>query len=91
MERINFTSEQIGDAARPGVRRMIDNVMADEYATSPARLVDACLDQLGVIAVSDETREALERFAADTAPERSPDKIANMLRMAAATHEFQRS
>ena len=91
VERVNFTSEQIGDVARPGVRRMIDNVMADEYATSPARLVDACLDQLGVIAVSDETRDALEKFAAGATPERSPDKIANMLRMAAATHEFQRS
>ena len=93
VERINFASEQFGDANRPGVKRMIDAVMADEYAASPARLVDACLDQLGVIAVSDETREALERFAEQSGETRSRDrdKVANMLRLAAATHEFQRS
>ena len=93
VERINFASEQFGDASRPGVKRMIDAVMADEYASSPARLVDACLDQLGVITVSDETREALERFAEQSGDARSRDrdKVANMLRLTAATHEFQRS
>ena len=53
VERINFASEQFGDSNKPGVRAMIDDVMADDYATSPARLVEACLDQLGVIEVSD--------------------------------------
>ena len=40
VERINFASEQFGDANKPGVRAMIDGVLADEYATSPARIVD---------------------------------------------------
>ena len=91
VERVNFASEQFGDTNKAGVRAMIDGVMSDEYATSPARLVDACLDQLGVIEVSDETREVLERFAEQTGEERTRDKVANLLRLAAATQEFQRS
>ena len=91
VERINFASEQFGDANKPGVRAMIDGVMADEYATSPARIVDTCLDQLGVIEVSDETREVLERFAEQTGEERTRDKVANLLRLTTATQEFQRN
>ena len=91
VERINFASEQVGDIGRPGVRTMIDEVMADDYATSPARLVEACLDQLGVVEVSDETREVLERFADQNGEERTREKVGNILRLATATHEFQRS
>ena len=65
--------------------------MADEYATSPARLGEACLDRLGVIEVSDETREVLERFADKSGEERTREKVANLLRLATATHEFKRS
>ena len=91
VERINFASEQVGDIDRPGIRAMIDGVMSDEYATSPARLVDACLDQLGVIEVSDQTREVLERFAEQAGEERTRERVGNILRLATATHEFQRS
>ena len=91
VERINFASEQFGDANKPGVKAMIESVMADEYATSPARIVEACLDQLGVIEVSNETREILERFSEQTDQERSRDKVANLLRLATASEEFQRS
>ena len=91
VERINFASEQLGDANKPGVKAMIDGVMADEYATSPARIVDTCLEQLGVIEVSDETREVLERFAEQTGEERTRDKVSNLLRLTTATQEFQRS
>ena len=91
VERVNFASEQFGDVNRPGVKAMIESVMADEYANSPARVVEACLNQLGAIEVSDETRKVLERFAEQTGEERSRDKIANLLRLATASEEFQRS
>ena len=91
VERINFASEQIGDASRPGVKAMIDGVMSDECATSPALLVDSCLNQLGVIEVSDETREVLECFAEQAGKERTSENVSNILRLATASHEFQRS
>ena len=91
VERVNFASERFGDADSPGVKAMIDAVAEDEYAASPARLVDACLGQMGVIAVSDETREVLERFAANGGGERGRGDVAALLRLISATHEFQRA
>ena len=56
VERINFASEQFGDVRKPGVKAMIDKVLADNgNAASVEHLVDACLDQMGAIAVSDKT------------------------------------
>ena len=91
VERINFASEQLSDVNKPGVKAMIDGVMADEYATSAPGFVDACLDQLGVIGVSDETHEVLKRFAQQTGEERTREKVADLLRLATATQEFQRN
>ena len=39
--------------------------------------------------ISDETREVLLRVAQEG--EHSPDKVAQVLRLAATTHEFQRA
>ena len=91
VERVNFASEQFGDVNKPGVRAMIESVMADDYDNSSERIVEACLDQLGVIEVSDETREVLERFAEQTGQDLNRDKVANLLRLATASEEFQRS
>ncbi len=92
VERINFASEQFGDTAKPGVRNMIDTILADHGDDiSPADLVHACLDQLGVISVSDATRDILMRVAAQGDEARTPEQIANLLRLTAASHEFQRT
>ena len=49
---------------KPGVKAMIDKVLADNgNAASGEHLVDACLDQMGAIAVSDKTRSILTQFA----------------------------
>ena len=90
MERINFASEQLGDVAKPGVRSMIDAVMAQNPAPSPDELIDMCLDQLGVISISNETREAILRVAEQGASSQE-DKVAQVLRLAGATHDFQRA
>ena len=101
VERINFSAEQLGDANKPGVKAMIDRVMADGGARviSPEHLVDSCLDQMGAISVSEDTRAALVEFASpggdlrltDEGPdEEAESRVAQVLRLAAATHEFQR-
>ncbi len=96
VERINFASEQFGDVNKPGVKAMIDNVLAshgDAMASEP--LVDACLDQLGAISVSDKTRGILTQFASQANPAASEvqmrENVANLFRLAAASHEFQRA
>lgn len=101
VERLNFSTEQLGDVSKPGVRRMIDTVAATGNGViSPARLVEACLDVMGVVTVSNDTRETLESFAVqggelDVNPNDVDDaayqRIAQLFQMVAASHEFQRS
>ena len=101
VERMNFATEQLGTAKVPGVKDMIDRMVADGgKAMAPDQLIDACLDEIGAISVSPQTRSALTAFASksDEAPtgdvssdEQARNRLANMLQMAAATHEYQRS
>jgi uncharacterized protein (DUF1800 family) len=101
VERLNFATQQLGDVSKPGVKSMIRKVAADSNGViSPVRLVDACLDVMGVVSVSDDTRETLENFAAQIGEvslsskdldQESEQKIAQMFQMVAATHEFQRA
>ena len=87
VERINFASEQLGDANKPGVKAMIDNIRKDGIQEiSPESLVDRCLDEMGALSVSDETRETLVSFAED---ERGRPNVEQLLRLSASTREFQ--
>ena len=101
VERLNFATGQLGDIGKPGVRQMADRVASTgDGVISPARLVAACLDVMGVVTVSDDTRETLENFAVQggeleidphNVDEASRKRIAQMFQMVAASHEFQRS
>ncbi len=101
VERVNFATQQLGDAKKPGVRAMIDGV-ASRYqsAISPETLVDACLEQVGAMAVGDDTKRVLVDFASTggdlqlgggSLDEASRERIAAMLQMVASTQEFQRA
>ena len=89
IERVNFVSEQFGDLTKPGVRAMIDGIMAKSADPTPNDLIDLCIERLGFISISDETRDVLLRVAQEG--KHSPDKVAQVLRLAATTHEFQRA
>ena len=89
IERINFVSEQFGDLTKPGVRAIIDGIMAESADPTPNELIDLCVERLGFMSVSDETRDVLLHVAQEG--EHSPDKVAQVLRLAATTHEFQRA
>ncbi len=93
IERINFASEQFGDETKPGVRAMVDSIMASTPELDADELVELCLDHLGGISMSDETRAVIREFADDgeQAGELSRAKVAQLLRLAAATHDFQRA
>lgn len=90
IERINFASEQFGDTSKPGVKTIVDRIASsDGDRMPPERLVDSCLDQMGAISVSGETRDVLIGFAKQGGSSRQD--IAQMLRLTAATKEFQRA
>ena len=83
------------------MKAMIERVIAANGGTlAPERLVEECLNQMGAISVSDETRSALVEFASKGGDlqvgttgldEGARRRIAEMLRVAAATPEFQRA
>ena len=101
VNRLNFATEHLGDANQPGVRGMIDKIIDDgPDVISPELLVDGCLDQMGSISVSEETRSALLKFASEGGDlqvkpadpdEEARQRVAELLGLAAAAIEFQRA
>ena len=59
LDRVNYASELFADVGRPGVGSMISRIESQWDGVSPQGLVDACLDQIGPITVSGETKEEL--------------------------------
>lgn len=101
VERMNFASEQVGNASNPGINRMIGRIVkASEGSTDRGSLVDLCLSELGAVSVSDETRAALVEFTEriqgvpnlnEGQNVRMRQDVSNVLRLAATTAEYQRS
>ena len=100
VERLNFASSQLGNTEHPGVRSIIERVATNGgSAISPSELVDRCLDEIGVISVSDETRASLVDYATaegdivagPQVDQETSERVAQLLQMIAATHEFQRA
>ena len=97
VERLNFATQQLGNVENPGVEAMIEEIANNGYETgSPEGLVDACLDQLGAISVSEETHSALVDFAArkgglDRAEGEVRSRVAELFQVVTAAPEFQRA
>ena len=98
VERVNFASQQIGDSTKPGIRSMIDRIASiPDDLTSPDKFINACLEEMGVIAVQDDTMKVLIEFASQehnqptTASINDRQRIAETFQMIASTKEFQRS
>ena len=100
MERLNFAAEQLGNPNNLGVKDQKGRVLSNGGGViSPEGLADSCLEQMGAISVSGDTRALLVEFASragelrmgDPEPdEESQQRVAEMLRLVAATPEFQR-
>ena len=99
LERINFIAKELSNVHNPGVRAIIDRLAAADGGTlTPPQLVEQCLDLMGPLTVDDETRTALVAFAAAEGElhleahqpgDASEQRVGNLLRMIAATREFQ--
>ena len=64
MRRVNFTAELVGDVSRPGIRDMVDRLQASGVA-SAAQAVDGCLDLMGPLEVTNESRDELIGFVGE--------------------------
>ena len=64
IERVNFVAEELSNVNLPGVKRIVELVAASNGSTMTAdELVDRCLDVIGPIEVSEDTREVLTSHA----------------------------
>ena len=100
VERVNFAAKELSDVRSPGVRSIIDRLQAgsDDGVLDPADLADGCLELLGPIDVSDETRSVLVEYATRKGDldlnghqpgDEAEQRVGNMLRLVAATREYQ--
>ena len=95
-ERVNFAVDTLSDPSKPGFQELVDELSSDEQPISPSVFVQAILDHLCRLEVSDETRGTLEAHAItqgaphfDDDPEGSIQKVVQMLTLAVSTREFQ--
>jgi len=100
VERVNFVAKELSDVNSPGVRSIINRLAAsaDQGVLDPTDLADGCLDLLGPIEVSDETRSVLVEYASRQGDldlsghqpgDEAEQRVGNMLRLVAATREYQ--
>jgi len=97
MARINFVAGLVGDPSLPGVRAIIDRLKT-KGTLSPEQLVDGCLDLLGPVEVSPETRKELVAqakewgqtgWATETSAKTADKRVGEMLQLIVATREYQ--
>ena len=99
VERVNFAAKELANTASPGVRAIIDRLAAStDGVLSPAQFADACVDLIGPITVADDTRAVLVDYAARQGDldlrnhqpgDDSEQRVGDLLRLIAATREFQ--
>jgi uncharacterized protein (DUF1800 family) len=98
VSRVNFASEQVGNLDLPGVQDIVNRLSARGTSLSPEELVDGCLDLIGPLAVTEQTRNILVEKAhrAGSADWDGPEgqaqfahRVGQMLQLIVATREFQ--
>ena len=97
VNRINFAVNLFSDQDKKGVRYIIDSIRA-QGNLAPVQFVDACLDMMGAVAPSDQTRTELDeharmlgvlRFENASDEDESERRIVEMMQLIASTREYQ--
>jgi len=91
MKRTNFVSELISDSSRPGVESIIGRVR--KAGTEPSDIVDACLDVMGPLIVSETTRSELiahaNRLGEFDWSATGIERLTELMQLIVATREYQ--
>ena len=97
MRRINFTAELVGDVSRPGIKNMVDRLIAIGD-TSAEAVVDSCLDLMGPLEVNPESLTELNGFVtkggdfawdSEADIEKSTSRVTALLQLIVSLREFQ--
>ncbi len=98
VDRINFAVNEFADMDRPGVKSIIDRIRRRGPAVSPEEMVDACLDLVGPLTVSEDTKRELLalaqaegelRFGGEEQTRAASARVKAMLQLIVSTREYQ--
>lgn len=98
VERINFAASYLGRTDLPGVQDMIKRLMARGATLSPEAFVDGCIDMLGCLNITADTRRELIahaqrggelRHGNDAERTAFATRCSEMFQMLASTSEYQ--
>ena len=100
VERANFAAQQLGDINTPWAKTLIGKLSrASDGTVSPEGLVETCLDQIGAVSVSPQTKASMIEYASkggdlsfsNGLAKESQQRLTDVLQLIATTHEFQRA
>ena len=95
VERVNFSSSNLGDQQNSGVVNLIENIKSSlDFPLESEQLVDKSLEQLGALTTSNNTRSILIDYADSNLDSRdnvSNETIAELLKFVGAMPEYQRA
>ena len=94
VDRVNFSAQRLGDPSKPGVRDLIGRVSEASDSSDPSGLVESCLDTLGPMDVSEDTRTLLVEMAsrgiqAEPTGMVSQELILSLFKMIVSSREYQ--
>ena len=94
VDRVNFAAQRLGDASNPGVKNLVSRVNDSSDSSDPSDLVDACLEVMGPMDVSDETRALLVDLAArgieaEPSGSASQELILSIFKLIVSSREYQ--
>ena len=98
VRRINFAADRLAKTSMARVQSIIRRIMESD-ATSPSQFVDACLDLIGPLDVTETTRRELItlaeqqggdlRWDTEEVSKRSAQRVGDMLALISASREYQ--
>ena len=98
IDRINFASKVLGDTSLPGIQSMVSRLMDQGENLTAEQMVDGCLDLVGPLTISEETRKELVGHVSlggelrhGTSDEKADftRRVGETFQMIATTSEFQ--
>jgi uncharacterized protein (DUF1800 family) len=98
VERINFAADYLGRTDLPGVQALVNQLMDQGDSISPEQFVDGCIDLVGCLNITEDTRKELVAHSQkegalshgnDTERSEFTRRSGEMFQMLASTSEFQ--
>ena len=99
LQRVNFVARELANVDLPGVRAIIERLATENGGTfSPEEVVERCLDLIGPVEVSEDTRVALSEHETRRGEldlrgrqqgDESEQRVGELLSLIASTREYQ--